>query len=160
MDVAGIDAISDRRERGYDMSMGFLPIRHQSMPDRANAQHSLSELIEMLEVQHLAEALELEKMLKDSRDNVFKDVRRYAELLAQLDPANCNATQEIGEVVLRLSYGSTPQERLDTLTNEARRLTKAVAEVRRQRRVRTLSAAVAIASICMAGVWAATYLLA
>jgi hypothetical protein len=144
----------------YVMSLGFLPIGDQSTPDHADVRYRLSELIEMLDLQQMAAAMELEKMLKDSHDDVFQEVRRYAELLTQLDPANCNAAQEIGEVVLRLSYARTPRERLDALTNEARRLKKAVAEARRQGCVRTLSAAVAIASIGMAGIWVATYLLA
>jgi hypothetical protein len=90
------------------MSIGFLPIGDQSMLDHADAQHCLSELSEMLEVQRLAEALEREKMLKGSHDDVFQEVRRYAQVLGELDPAHFNPVQAVGQVVLRLSYARTP----------------------------------------------------
>jgi hypothetical protein len=61
---------------------------------------------------------------------LLKQVRRYAEQLECLDPLNHNAEQEVGKIVLALSYDESWQERLDTLTGETRRLMLAVAEIR------------------------------
>jgi hypothetical protein len=57
-------------------------------------------------------------------------VRTCSRLLEILDPLKHNAKQEFGDVVLMLSYDESTQERLDTLTGEARRLKHAVVETR------------------------------
>src|SRR5262245_31166876 len=128
-------------------SIGFIPRTDQIAADQEDAWPCVNSLLEMLEAHQLAGVLDLAKLVQGSHDDVLKEVKRDAELLAQLDPANFSAAQEIGEVVLRLTSVATIQERLDTLTNEARRLKKAVAEARHQRRDRVVSAIVTVAGI-------------
>jgi hypothetical protein len=99
----------------------------------------------------LAEALAVDQMLKDAHDAVFKEVRRYADQLAHLDPANHNAAQEVGHVAVMLCNAETPQERLDTLTHEAQRLMLAVANAKRERRITwIISAVIMTCGVCAA----------
>jgi hypothetical protein len=69
-------------------------------------------------------------MIEAYCEALLKQVRRYAEQLECLNPLNHNADQEVGNVVLALSYDESAQECLDTLLSETGRLMLAVAEAR------------------------------
>jgi hypothetical protein len=64
-------------------------------------------------------------------EGLHRQIQKYAYVLEFLDPLNRNADEEVGNVVLALSYADTPQEYLEALTSEARRLMRAVAGANR-----------------------------
>jgi hypothetical protein len=114
------------------MAIGFIP-HDRDDKEIDCVEDELHTLRKMWDVRQLAEVLVADQMLKDSHDDLFDQVRRYADQLEDLDPDAHNAAHEVGKVVLALSYAETAQERLDSLTREAGRLMLAVAEAKRQR---------------------------
>jgi len=112
--------------------IGFIPRDHELAENDGDADE-IHTLMEMWNVRQLAEALETDQMLRDSREDLFEQVCTYADQLENLDPDNHNAAQEIGKAVVTLSYAETAQDRLDALIFEAQRLMLAIAEVKRQR---------------------------
>ena len=90
----------------------------------------------MWNASRLAEALETDRLLRDTHEDLFEQVRIYADQVEALDSDAHNAAQEVSRVVLALSYAETAQERLDILKCEARRLMLAVGEAKRRRRRR------------------------
>ena len=88
------------------MGIGFIQRdeNHEADPggmasERRRAEQVIEELVNMM-IDACCEAL-------------LRQVRRYAEQLECLDPLNHNAEQEVGNVVLTLSYDASRQERLD-----------------------------------------------
>jgi hypothetical protein len=99
------------------MSIGFIP-------SNDNHAHEAIEPCEPYEewlARQAAEACELNTALKDAYHALLEDVRKYAVQL-----------ELITAVVLNSSCSETGQERLDALIAEARHLTLAVAEAKRQ----------------------------
>ena len=100
------------------MPMGFIPRdeNHGMTSEKTGAEQVIEALVKIM-IEAYCEAL-------------LKQVRRYAEQLECLDPLKHNADQEVGNVVLALSYDESAQECLDTLLSETGRLMLAVAEAR------------------------------
>jgi hypothetical protein len=113
------------------MAFGFIP-RQDQEGEQSLCRDELSETGVRWAARQLAEALERDMMIKRAEKAVFKQARRYAVQLEKLDPGGHNAAQEVGNVVLALSYAETAQERLEVLAREARRLMLAVTEAKRQ----------------------------
>jgi hypothetical protein len=112
-------------------AIGFIP-RGQENEENDGIEDELHTLREIWDARQLAEALEIDQMLKDSHEALFEQVRLYADQLERLDPDAYNVAQEVSEVVLTLSCAETAQERLDALASEAGRLMLAVGEAKRR----------------------------
>jgi hypothetical protein len=82
------------------------------------------------------EAWGLNTMLTSSCEALLGQVRAYAAQLEVLDPSKYNAEVEIAKLVLQLINGGDGEYHLHVLTQEAERLMRAVAEVKRQRLLR------------------------
>ena len=113
------------------MTFGFVPRRDQ---EHVETRDELTVATERWQAWQLSEALALNMMLSAAHDALLKQVRRYARQLAKLDPDNHNAAQDVGKIVLALSYAETVQQRLDVLAKQADRLMLAVCEAKRTRR--------------------------
>jgi hypothetical protein len=111
--------------------IGFIPRDRENEDARDAVDDELDALRKVWHARQLAEAIEADQILKEAHEALFKQVRRYADRLELIDPDGYNAAEEIGKVVLTLSYAENAQERLDALTSEARRLMLAVAEAKR-----------------------------
>jgi hypothetical protein len=76
----------------------------------------------------IAEAWELYTEMRYVHHKLFKEVKRYFERLAVIDPDYRPAELQVAEVVLRLSSIGTIRERLEFLTVIARRLRDVLAQ--------------------------------
>jgi hypothetical protein len=77
-----------------------------------------------------------DEVLERLREELFNQVRWYAAQLERVDPASYNAVQEVSKVMSALSRAVTPQEHLQALTGEAKRLMLEVAEAKLDRRIK------------------------
>jgi len=103
------------------MPLGFIP--RDENDDHGRASDKPEEV-------HMPITAEFSRMLA-ACEALHRQIQKYAYVLEFLDPLNRNADEEVGNVVLALSYADTPQEYLEALTIEARRLMRAVAGANR-----------------------------
>jgi len=106
------------------MAIGFIKFTHEEGAAVEHEQHAPEETRYSDEV--------LERL----HEQLFDQVQRYAAQLERVDPAAYNAIQEVSKVMSALSRAVTPQEHLQALTGEAKRLMLEVAEAKSDRRIR------------------------
>jgi len=117
------------------MALGFIPFAGDEHEAAENDRHAHEETWAGDEVLRL-------------HGDLFEQVRRYAAQLERVDPASYNAIQEVSKVMSAVGRTVTPQEQLQVLTEEAKRLMLEVAEAKSNRRIKwALRAGIAVTGI-------------